>query len=215
MSDNVQLKLLSEELMNLQNSATSNKDHYVHINNVFNKQMSLLMKEATYLSIIIDRIKNVDADKNPTQLNLDIKTLYIFGRVFSESILYTGSIFINDTKNINWEKIGPFIQSSEKFLSEQSNKFKDFWFNCENHIRRLNEVFKYRHDVLHGKESNTEWTMFWPGHNNLDVVSISNVPWKESVDKKQKQTLTPNRLISVLVEDTNFIIKYFKKSLTK
>ncbi len=207
-----QIKKLSQILIDFQTKASSKTDLYIHKDNLFNKQVSLLMREGLYISIIANRIKDANTETEITQMNLDLKTLYVFGRVFAESVLYISSLFLKDTKGIEWTKLGPFLGSVEKNLEMQNDSFKAFWSFCGDEVKSLHEVFKYRHDVLHDKISNTEWTMFWPGHGNLDSVSIANVAWRESGKNKETKTLTPTLLIRVLAENSTKVISYLERT---
>lgn len=175
-----------ERMRVFEKAINSRKELSVHKNNKFNKQFSVLLKDWNYLKIIIERIELANSE-NTTQLGLDLKSLYVFGRVFSESLLYLASFFIKSSSQINWEKIGPFIGSVKKNLESEPAEFKDFWKNNERAVRALHETFRYRNNVLHEKDSNTEWTFAWPGRSNLDNVYIANVPWKEDSGRKEEK----------------------------
>jgi len=119
-----------ERMRVFEKAINSRKELSVHKNNKFNKQFSVLLKDWNYLKIIIERIELANSE-NTTQLGLDLKSLYVFGRVFSESLLYLASFFIKSSSQINWEKIGPFIGSVKKNLESEPAEFKDFWKNNE------------------------------------------------------------------------------------
>ncbi|GEM_PF-4098701 len=188
------------------------KELDVHKYNKFNKQCGDLFKDYNYLKIIIERIEMADSNKDIVQLNLDLKTLYIFGRVFSESLIYTISLFIKNNTKLEWTKIGPFLSSVKNNFNSESDEFKNFWKECEKPIKILYDLFKYRNFVLHEKDSNTEWTFSWPNKSNLDNVYISNVPWEEDKDnKKEEKTLNARNIINKLYIESYNIINYIKK----
>lgn len=204
------IKTLEDNLKNFEENIKSKKELFVHENNKFNKQFSSLITDLTYIKIITERIEETDTD-DISQLKLDLKSLYVFGRVFSESILYTASLFINSSEKIKWDKIGPFIKNSKENVENESDEFKEFWVKCSNHIENLCEAFKYRNFVLHEKNSNTEWTMTWPGRSNLDYVYIANVPWKEDQKKrKEVKSINANKLIEILKTEIPPILDYLK-----
>jgi hypothetical protein len=182
----------------------------VHKDNRFNKQFSVLLRDWNYLKIIVERLESGDSN-NATQLALDLKSLYVFGRVFSESLLYISSLFIDDSVNIKWDKIGVFIRDIEKNYALQGSKTRNFWDSIGGSIKILHRAFKYRNEVLHGKESSTEWTFAWPGRSNLDHVFINNVPWLEDKDKKkEKRSMNARILIQILENEIPKIFDYLK-----
>lgn len=180
----------------------------LHVNNKFNRQYSLLIRDWNYLKIILNRIETTDPHEAAT-LGLDLKSLYVFGRVYSESLIYIASFLVKSTKEINWKKIGPFIESIKKHLSEQPEEFKLFWLANEKPITNLYNTFKYRNDILHEKDSNTEWTFVDPRRSNLESVRIENVAWRE--DKgifKEKKTLNAKDIIGVLSPESIKILDH-------
>jgi hypothetical protein len=185
------------------------KGFRAHKDNKFNKQFSALLTEWHYIQIIIERIENADSN-NATQLKLDLKTLYVFGRVFVESLLYMSSLFIDSSKKINWTKIGPFVKSAEDNGKSEAEEFVNFWQENRESVYQLLNTFRYRNDVLHEKNSNTEWIFAWPGRSNLDQVFIANVPWKEDIGEKEKRSLNARTLISVLQNETAKILDYLE-----
>lgn len=182
----------------------------VHKDNRFNKQFSVLLRDWNYLKIISERL-DAGTTQNTIQLALDLKSLYVFGRVFSESVLYISSLFIDDSLGIRWDKIGDFVRDIEGRLSEQGTKTKNFWSSVGGSIKILNKSFRYRNEVLHGKESATEWTFAWPGRSNLDHVYIRNVPWPEDVGKKKElRSLNARMLMQILDNEIPKIFNYLK-----
>lgn len=202
---------LKERIGSFSKVIGSKKELKVHEGNKFNKQFGLLAKDWEYLNIIWKRIESADAHEESTQLGLDLKSLYVFGRIFSESMLYIVSLFIPSTKEIDWTKIGIFVKTTTENLSDQPDEFKNFWSSVGESIIRLNQIFRYRNHVLHEKDSNTEWTMAWPGKSNLDHVSLANVPWSEDKGKKKEiKSLNARELMNVLENDTNAILSYIE-----
>lgn len=184
----------------------------VHKDNKFNKQFSVLLKDWHYLKIIIERIDTTNSD-DTTQLGLDLKSLYVFGRVFSESLIYIVSLFIKSSPKINWTKIGPFIESAVNNLNSEPEEFKTFWKKNEKIIRNLFETFRYRNYVLHEKDSNTEWTFAWPGRSNLDYIYIANVPWrKDGKIEGEKQTINARNLVQTLNSQSLLIFDYLEST---
>lgn len=203
---------LHERIRKFEALVNANKDHRIHKENKFNKQFSVLLKDWHYLEIIWKRIESADLDKDITQLGLDLKSVYVFGRVFSESLLYIASLFIPATPKIDWTKIGVFVKTVSENLENQPDDFKKFWASCGEKIIHIHETFRYRNHVLHEKDSNTEWTMVWRKGSNLDHVSISNVPWVEDRGKKKEvRSLNARMLVKVLQEGTDVIISYLEK----
>jgi len=199
---------LHDKMRAFEKAINSRKSLDVYKNNKFNKQFSVLLKDWNYLKIIIERIEATDSE-NATQLGLDLKSLYVFGRVFSESLLYIASLFIGSSPKINWTKIGQFIKSVETNLVSEPTEFKTFWKENEKAIMNLYETFRYRNDVLHEKDSNTEWTFAWPGRSNLDNVYIANVPWREDIGKKkEKKTLNARMIMQTLNLQGSLILDY-------
>lgn len=190
------------------------KELAAHKDNKFNKQFRRLLKDWSYLKIIVERIETADSNKNTTQLGLDLKTLYVFGRVFSESLICITSLFINYNTKLDWNKIGPFLKSVKENLNSESDGFKDFWEECEEPIENLCNLFRYRNFVLHERDSNTEWTLSWPGRSNLDNVCIYNVPWKEDrPSKKEVKTLNARTIVNELYIESSKIINYIESNL--
>lgn len=190
----------------------ANRGHKVHKENKFNKQFSVLLKDWHYLEIIWNRIEKADLDKDITQLGLDLKSMHVFGRVFSESLLYIASLFIPTTPKIDWTKLGVFVKTVSENLENQPDDFKKFWASCGEKIISMYETFRYRNHVLHEKDSNTEWTMVWRKGSNLDHVSIANVPWVEDRGKKKEvRSLNARMLLKALQEGTNTTISYLEK----
>jgi hypothetical protein len=181
----------------------------LHKDNKFNKQMSVVLKDLAYIEIIIKRIESADP-REATQLGLDLKSLYVFGRVFSESLIYIASLFIKSSPKIDWSKIGEFIKTSKKNLDSKPREFKIFWEKNKEPIEKLYETFRYRNRVLHEKNSNCEWTFAWPGRSNLDNVFISNVPWKEDLKTKEEETLNARKIIQTLYSESCLIIDYLE-----
>ncbi|MDD3132757.1 MAG: hypothetical protein PHN94_13100 [Bacteroidales bacterium] len=181
----------------------------LHKDNKFNKQMSVVLKDLAYIEIIIKRIESADP-REATQLGLDLKSLYVFGRVFSESLIYIASLFIKSSPKIDWSKIGEFIKTSKKNLDSEPREFKIFWEKNKEPIEKLYETFRYRNRVLHEKNSNCEWTFAWPGRSNLDNVFISNVPWKEDLKTKEEETLNARKIIQTLYSESCLIIDYLE-----
>lgn len=203
---------LHERIRKFEALVNANKDHRIHKENKFNKQFSVLLKDWHYLEIIWKRIESADLDKDITQLGLDLKSVYVFGRVFSESLLYIASLFIPATPKIDWIKIGVFVKTVSENLENQPDDFKKFWASCGEKIIHIHETFRYRNHVLHEKDSNTEWTMVWRKGSNLDHVSISNVPWVEDRGKKKEvRSLNARMLVKVLQGGTDVIISYLEK----
>lgn len=186
----------------------------VHRNNEFSKQISVILKDLNYIEIIIKRIESADS-REATKLGLDLKSLYIFGRVFSESLVYIASLFIKSSPKINWSKIGEFIKTSKKNLDSEPQEFKIFWEKNKEPIKKLYETFRYRNRVLHEKNSNCEWTFAWPGRSNLDNVFISNVPWKEDSKTKEEETLNARKIIQTLYSESCLIIDYLELIVKK
>lgn len=185
------------------------KELSIHKDNKFNKQFGNLLKEWNYIKIIIIRIESADPSNDTTQLGLDLKSLYVFGRVFSESLLYLISLFIKSSPNIDWTKIGPFLGNIKNNIDSEPDDVKNFWKECGDSIENLYQLFKYRNDVLHEKDSDTEWTFAWPGKSNLDHVFISNVPWEEDRGtKKEKRTLNARDMADLLLVESSKIIDY-------
>lgn len=182
----------------------------VHKDNKFNKQFSVLLKDWHYLEIIVDRIDTANSD-NATQLNLDLKSLYVFGRVYSESLIYIASLFVVSSSKIDWTKIGVFVKNATDNLNSEPSEFVKFWSINKGAILNLFNTFKYRNYVLHEKDSDTEWTFAWPGKSNLDYVFISNVPWSEDSDsKKKKKSLNTRNLIQILNTQSLLIFDYLE-----
>jgi len=203
---------IKERIQKFTSQINSNKELLVHKENKFNKQYSCLAKDWEYLNIIWKRIDNANAHEESTQLGLDLKSMYVFGRVFSESMLYIVSLFIPSTQMIDWTKIGFFVKTSTENLSDQPDEFKNLWSSVGESIIRLNQTFRYRNHVLHEKDSNTEWTMAWPGRSNLDHVSLANVPWSEDKGrKKEVKSLNARELMNILEKDTDVILSYIEK----
>lgn len=201
-------------IQNFSKLVNEHKELTVHKDNKFNKQFGSLLKDWNYLKIIVERIEIADSNKDITQLGLDLKTLYVFGRVFSESLIYTISLFIYNDTELEWTKIGPFLKSVEKNLDSESDEFKNFWKECEKPIENLCNLFRYRNFVLHEKNSNTEWTLSWPGKSNLDYVYISNVPWEEDkYNKKEEKTLNARSIVNELYIESSNIINYIKSNV--
>ncbi|MCR4325765.1 MAG: hypothetical protein NUV59_03075 [Patescibacteria group bacterium] len=197
-------------LRELEREVNADKKLAVHTNNRFNKQFSVLLRDWNYLKIIVERLESGDPE-NATQLALDLKSLYVFGRVFSESVLYICSLFVDDSIKIKWDKIGDFVVGMEKDFNAQGEKTKNFWTSIGGSIKILNKAFRYRNEVLHGKESSTEWTFAWPGRSNLDHVFIQNVPWPEDKGKKKEQrSLNAKMLIQILENEIPKIFNYLK-----
>lgn len=204
-----------QELDNLYKSirafeqATSNHRYLsVHKDNKFNKQLSVVLRDFEYLKIIAERIETADPN-NATQLGLDLKSFYVFGRVFSESLIYIVSLFIKSSSKIDWTKIGPFVKSIEANLNSEVTEFKSFWGHNEKVIRSLYETFKYRNYVLHEKNSNTKWTFAQLGKSNLDQVYIANIPWEEDAGmKKEQKTLDARSLMWILGYQSSLIFDY-------
>lgn len=190
------------------------KELTAHKDNKFNEQFGRLLKDWGYLKIIVERIEIADSNKDITQLGLDLKTLYVFGRVFSESLIYITSLFINCDTKLKWNKIGPFLKSVEENLDSESDEFKNFWKECEEPIKNLCNLFRYRNFVLHEKDSNTEWTLSWPGKSNLDNVCIYNVPREEDKpSKKEVKTLNARIIVNELYIESSKIINYIESNL--
>lgn len=201
---------LHERMRTFEKTINNRKELGVHKDNKFNKQFSVILKDWYYLKIIIKRIETANPN-NATQLGLDLKSLYVFGRVFSESLIYIVSLFVKSSPRINWTKIGPFVKSIEYNLNLEEIELKRFWKNNEKAIRDLFETFRYRNHVLHEKDSNTEWTFAWPGRSNLDNVYIANVPWREDMEtKKEKKTLNARSLVRVLNYQSSIIFDYLE-----
>ncbi len=207
-----EIKALHERIRRFEAQINSNKSHRVHKENKFNKQFSVLLKDWHYLEIIWNRIEKADLDKDITQLGLDLKSMYVFGRVFSESFLYIASLFISSTLKINWTKIGVFVETVSKNLESQPDDFKRFWASCGGKVIYMHEAFRYRNNVLHEKDSNTEWTMVRRGGSNLDHMTILNVPWVEDGGKKKEiRSLNARMLVKVLHESIDVLISYLEK----
>ncbi len=192
-----------------------NKKLEIHKENNFNKQFSNLLKEWNYIKIITARINNANPTNDITQLGLDLKTLYVFVRVFSESLIYISSLFIPSSSKIKWNKLGPFIKSVKENIGSESEQLKNFWKNCESYINNLNELSKYRNYVLHEKGSSTEWTLSNPVKSNLDSIRIYNVPWREDRStKKEERTLNTRDIINNLYIESSNIINYLKSTVS-
>jgi len=203
-----EIDLLHHTLRTFQTQVGDNKDHPVHSRNKFNKQFGMLLRDWNYLKIISHRIESTDSNE-ATILALDLKSLYVFGRVFSESVLYTSSLFVTSSSKIRWKKIGEFVDSTERNIEFEPDQMKAFWAAVGGSIQLLNKTFKYRNEVLHEKESNTEWTFAWPGHSNLDNVRIANVPWPEDADKKREvRTLNARSLLQTLANEVPKVFDY-------
>lgn len=203
-----EIEVLSERMRKFEKSINANKDSRVHKDNKFNKQFSVLLLDWHYLQIITKRIEAASSEDS-TRLGLDLKSLYVFARVYSETLIYIVSLFVGSSKKINWTKIGPFIKSVELNFNTEPDEFKIFWKANETPIRKLAGTFNYRNDVLHSKDSNTEWTFVQPGRSNLDSVYIVSVPWPEDKHvKKEKRTLNARDLINVLNSESSTIFSF-------
>jgi hypothetical protein len=198
-------------LRKFEQDINADKTLKVHGENKFNKQFSFLLRDWHYLKIIVQRLESGNSE-NATQLAVDLKSLYVFGRVFSESVLYISSLFINGTTKIQWGKIGGFVKVMEKNFESQDAAVKNFWSEVGGSVKILNKAFKYRNEVLHGKDGNTEWTFAWPGKSNLDHVYIDNVPWPEDRDKKEAlRSLNARNLVQVLANEIPKILGYLTR----
>lgn len=202
-------------LREFERDINADKELRVHKDNRFNKQFSVLLRDWNYLKIIVLRLESGNSE-DATQLALDLKSLYVFGRVFSESVLYMSSLFIEDSAGIKWDKIGDFVAFMEKNAKSQGEKSKDFWASVGGSIRILNKAFRYRNEVLHEKDSNTEWTFAWPGRSNLDHVFIHNIPWPEDKGKKKEErSLNARLLMQILDNEIPKIFNYLKTLYSK
>lgn len=198
-----------------QKTVNLHKELQIHDMNKFNKQFGVLLTEWHYLDIIVNRINDANPEKI-TQLKLDLKSLYVFCRVFSESLIYLSSIFIDSSSKINWEKIGPFLKTVKENINNEPDSFKDFWTHNEVPINILFETFKYRNYILHEKNSSSEWTFTYPGKSNLDHVFIVNVPWGDDKEiKEERKTLNTREMIRVIFLQSSVIFDYLESRLIK
>jgi hypothetical protein len=206
-----ELDYLHTLLRKFEQDINADKTLNVHGENKFNKQFSFLLRDWHYLKVIVQRLETGDTE-NTIQLAVDLKSLYVFGRVFSESVLYISSLFINGATKDQWGKIGGLVKTMEEKLESQDVEVKKFWREVGGSIQVLNKAFKYRNEVLHGKDGNTEWTFAWPGKSNLDHVYIDNVPWPEDRDKKEAlRSLNARNLVQVLANEIPKILDYLTR----
>lgn len=201
------LDILLCELQKFEKTINLHQHLSVHEENRFNKQFGEVLRDWEYLRIIHTRLANTNSEKI-AELTLDLKSLYVFGRVFSESILFLTSLFYPNTAGIKWNKIGDFVNSVEMNLSRQSHDFKHMWTELETPIRNLNSSFRYRNELLHQKESMTEWTFTLPGQSNLDYVSMARVPWPEDNKNSKSESVNARKLIQNLAHEVPKILRY-------
>ncbi len=206
------LDLLLNRVKNLSDKVNQKKESDVHVSNIFNKQLSKLLVEGCYLSVILERIKADNPDTESTQLNLDIKSLYIFSKIFTESVIYLTSLFVKSTPDIKWEKLGPFIAYSEKHLDDQPETFVLFWKECGQSIKALQSTLGYRNNIAHSKKSDVEWTMHWSGLDNLEMSKIVNFPWEDDAIGGKMETLAPNDLMMGISKNITVIINYLENN---
>lgn len=205
-----ELAVLYTSLRSFEAQIGSNTSAPVHAGNKFNKQFGVILRDYEYLKIIVERLESCDSNDS-LQIALDLKSLYVFGRVFSESVVYIASFFIPSGDEIVWSKIGPFVGTVEKNLAAECDELKHFWTKVGGSIRILNSAFKYRNEVLHKKDSDNEWTLARPGRSNLDHISIINVPWPEDQDKKEEmRSLNARNLVQILANEVPKILEYLK-----
>ena len=189
----------------------------VHANNLFNLYMSTIYKDLAYIKIILERIKTNDIRENTSALGLDIKSLVIFCRIYSESLLHLVQLFIIDCpKEIEWNKIGGFIKKLEKLQPLSNLALQDFWNKNSDSLIETSNKLNYRNFIMHTKEKGTEWTMTWPGRDNLTHASIENayrMNPNSSGQSTRSQTSVEN--INIIHKFTFNIFSYLKEVYIK
>jgi hypothetical protein len=202
-----QIEIALEELQTNLNSKEF-AGRTFHKDNFMNKQIGKIISDLGNLRVIASRISS---DQDGLEINLDIKSLYIFGKIFIESVVYLCSVFFPDNR-INWTKLGLFCQTAEQNQASQENEFKKFWDALGVTFKKLQEEFQYRNHLTHEKRSTVEWTFSRPGHDNLDNTRIQNLTWHEDPNKKGAETTTPRETINILNHDVSKIIQYINNN---
>src|SRR3972149_6624715 len=204
---------LLDRITAFQKRVNENTNLEIHRDNKFNKQFGVLHSDLGYIKILTWRIESALPDRS-IEMTLDLKSLYVFGRVFCESLIYMCSLFVESSENINWKKIGPFIGSIQKYLDSEGEEFKKFWVANEKPIRNLYETFGYRNYVLHEKDSSTEWTFSNPGLSNLENVHIENIPWgKNDSDGKPAKTLNGKNILDIIKKQSFCVFDYLESTI--
>lgn len=181
------------------------KDAAFARHNFLNKQVGQILGDLASLRLIAARIsKDVDA----SELRLDMQSLYLFGKILSESVLYLASGFVKSGSAILWSKLGQFCQTAEKHYINESEDFRRFWLKLGPTLKNLQRRLNYRNDFVHRKQSTVEWTFVWPGHDNLDHAKIQSLPWSGDTTTQPSETTSARTLIAEINKSLCEILDY-------
>lgn len=197
-----------EELLAVVNQLP--KTHSIHTGNIFNKQIGHMLSDLSCVRIITHRI---ETGSDSEEINLDIKSFQVFGKMLIESVLYLCKLFL-PTQNISWSKLGVFLRTAKEFSSRENDQFSKFWHISQSVFEQLQEKFSYRNYIIHNKKSTIEWTFIWPGHNNLDNCYIEHIPWKDGPSAENAKSYPLRVLVITLNEKLSSILNYLKDQIT-
>jgi len=200
---------LSEKINLLQQHANKQKSLSIHKDNIFSKEVGKILSELRDLEIILSRISGEAGGGNKTsELNLDIKSLHIFGFIFVESIIYFLRLFFPEVQNIKFDSIGKFLKSVENQGERQEDTFRDFIAIRLVNIQNLNDTLReFRGLVSHEKKSTVEWTFTDP-LRPMTGSKIVNVPWREDKEFQETSSLSPSQFIDLITKEVGEIIDY-------
>lgn len=206
-------KTMITELSSLMNEERF-KELGANKDNLFNQYASLLNTDLEYIKIILERIKSYDHNKNTSALGLDIKSLVIFCRIYTESLLNIIQLFIREKENLPWNKLGSFVKKMKEDNTLGENiLLKSFWDSQKEILEKTSRELKYRNTIAHDKNKGTEWTMSHPGRDNLQHSSITNAYRKNGTEKpSDKTSRTPAENIETIHAFTEGIVDYIKKT---
>ena len=185
------------------------KNHFSHKENLLNQRLSAINTDLAYIQIIANRINAYDTSKS-SELTLDIKSLVIFCRIYTESVLNLVSLFVSDAgPNIPWNKIGTFAKRLTEKQPIEGTEIKYFWDIAGHIVQETSSKLNYRNFIAHEKEMGTEWPMAWPGHSNFDHVSVVNA-YGRAKKKPDQSSGTPRDNIRTIYNFTDYIFEYIK-----
>ena len=185
-----EIKNLKESLDRLRKLGDESAPKKLDENNWFNLHLAKLHGDIVNLHVIASRLKN---DTEPEETGVDIKSVYLFSKVFADDFTYVIANFLQrvkgvDINGIDIKNLGNFVRDMSSL--KNNTILEEFWACAGTSFKELHKRLDYRSYIAHTRESTTEWTMQDHAVDMYENAYLENLSWA-GYSTKSANTTTP------------------------
>lgn len=180
--------------------------------NWINKQLSKLSTDLNHLNVIVHRLTK---DTEIEYIQVDLKSIYLFTKVFADDFVFIFERFFKKTTKIDWSNLGNFVRDMTLRHSLQSEDLQKFWRSEQNALGDLCNILDYRIFIAHTRESSTEWTIQNNQTNAYENARIQNIPWPEDTKMRGAETHTSKNFLYLVALLADRLVNALRDSTMK